>query len=93
MARGAIADSAVAVGLADAVALIATAGHGRVSFQLHKWVWRPARSARLVGLGKIHLLRSETLLSINRAPGRSGMTAVEILLIDGFMAGAAISGG
>jgi hypothetical protein len=93
MACGAIADSTVAVGLADAVALFATAGHCGVSFQLHKWVWRPARSSRLIGLGKIHLLRSKALLSINRAPRRSGMTAVQILLVNGFMAGAAISRG
>ncbi len=91
VARDAIADGAVAVGFTHAMALLAAAGHRRSAFQLHKGMRRPARSARLIGLGKINLLRRESLLAINRGPGRRGMAAVQKLLIDGFVATAAIS--
>jgi len=92
MACGAITDGAVAIGFAHAVALLATAGHGGAAFELNKRVRGPARSSGLIGLGKIHLFRSQSLLSINGAPGRSGMAAVQILLVDGFMTCSAISG-
>jgi hypothetical protein len=54
---------------------------------------RPARASRLVGFGKVHLLGRQSLLAINRGPGRRGVPAAQELLVDAFVAASAIAGG
>ena len=68
MASGAVADGTVAVGLADAVALVATASHRGRSLRLHKRVRWPAASSRLICFRKIHLLGTESFLTVDGCP-------------------------
>src|SRR5215472_5480100 len=90
VASGAIPDGSVGVGLSDAVALLASAGHGGGAFELHERMRRPARSAGLKGLRKFYLFGSEVLHAVNRSPCRSRVTAAQELLIDIFVAAPAI---
>src|SRR5579872_1690629 len=92
MARRAGSNRAVTIGLAHAVTLLASAGHCRPTLDLHEGMRRPPRSTRLILFRQTHLLRREALLAINRSPGGGSMAAVQKLLVDGFMAGAAVSG-
>ena len=55
VASGAGSDSAVGVRPANAVALLAAAGHRRPAFQLRKWMRRPARTSGLIGFREIYL--------------------------------------
>src|SRR5215470_1981376 len=91
VAGGAVTDRAVVIGFADAVALLASAGHGRWPFESGERMWRALDSSRLVSLGKIYLLRSECFLPSHRSPRDRGMAAFEELLINIFMAAPAIS--
>src|SRR5581483_6142911 len=93
MACGAVADGAVGVGPAHAVTLFAAAGHGRAAFELNEGMRRPARATGLIGFREIHLLGAQALFPINSSPRRSGMTAMEKLLINALVAAAAIPGG
>jgi hypothetical protein len=88
-----VADRAVGVGLADAVALLAAAGHRGAAFELHKRMRRAARSAGLIGLREIHLLGREARFAVDGGPGGGGVPAMEELLVDAFVTRAAISGG
>src|SRR5947209_6538319 len=92
VAGGAVADCAVAVGPSDAVALFASAGHGRSAFQLDEWMWGSASASGLIGFREIHLLGSQPLLAVNRSPGRSSMAAAQELLVDALVATPAIPG-
>ena len=93
MAGRAVANCAVGVWFAHAVALLAAAGHRRCALRLHKGMWRAPSASRLVGFRKIHLLRRKSLLAVNRGPCGSCMAAVQKLLIDALVAAAAISRG
>ena len=91
VASGAVADGAVGVGLAYAVALLAAAGHGRAALRLHERMRRTARAAGLIGFREIHLLGSEAFFAVDGGPGRRGVAAVQELLINVFVATAAIA--
>src|SRR5262249_3054578 len=93
VAGRAVTDRAVVVGFADAVALFAPTGHCRWPFKSHERMWRTLDASRLISLGKVHLLRSECFLSSHRSPRHSGMPAVQELLIDVFVAAAAVARG
>src|SRR5215471_7056566 len=87
----AVTDCAVVIGFADAVALLASAGHCRWPFESGERVRRTPDSSRLVSLGKIHLFRSKCFVSTNRSPRYGSVAAAEELLINIFMAASAIS--
>jgi hypothetical protein len=74
------------------VALFAPAGHGGTALQLHKRMRRTARAAGLIRFRKIYLLGRQSFFAVNRGPGRRRMPAVQKLLVDIFMATAAIPG-
>ena len=93
VAGGAVADGAVAVGPSDAVALFASAGHGRSAFQLHEWMRRTASASGLIGFREVHLLGRQPLLAIDGSPRWSGMAAAQELLVDTFVATPAIARG
>src|SRR5947207_418299 len=93
MTRGAGADGAVFVGPAHGVALLAAAYHRGAALGVHKWMRRSPRSAGLVGLREIHLLRSQALLAIDGAPRRRRVTTAQEFLVDGLMALPAIACG
>ena len=59
VASGAGANGAIGVGLANAVALLAAAGHGGIAFELSEGMRRPARAAGLITFGEVDLLGSE----------------------------------
>ena len=80
-------------GFANAVTLLATAGHRRTAFQLNKRMRRPARAARLIRFRKIYLFWRETFFPIDSAPCRRGVAAAQKLLVDTFVATAAIACG
>jgi len=92
VACGAVADRAVTIWSAHAMALLTAAGHGGGSFRLHKRMWRPARSSGLKGLGEIHLFGRQSLFAVDGRPRRRCMPAVQELLVDPFVATPAISG-
>src|SRR6185503_2426781 len=92
MTRRAAADGTVRVGASDAVALFAAAGHGRATFKLDKGMRRPARAPRLIRLGKVHLLRSQSLFAVDGSPRRRCMAASQKLLVNVFVTTAAVSG-
>jgi hypothetical protein len=93
VARGAGADGAVVVGLADGMALLAAADHGRSAFGDDEGMRRPLRSARLKLLRERNLLRREALFAVDGGPRGRGVAAAEEFLILGLVAGTAIAGG
>ena len=93
VAGGAGADGAVGIGPADAVALIAAAGHRRAAFELRERMRGTASAAGLISFREVYLLRAEAFFAVDGGPRGCGMPAVEKLLVDVFMAGAAVAGG
>ncbi len=93
VARGAVADRAVFVWLADRMALLAAAGHRGRALESGERMRRPFHAAGLVGLGERDLFRSESLFTTHGGPGNGGVPAVQKFLIDLFVASAAIAGG
>src|SRR5262249_25175763 len=93
MAAGAVADGAVFVGLADAVALFASAGHGGWPFESGKRMRGAVDASGLVRLGKIHLLRGKSFLAAHSCPRYSGVTAAQELLVNIFMTAPAVARG
>src|SRR4051812_5128879 len=91
--RRARADCAVGIGPPDGVALLASAGHRRSPLKLYEGMRRSSRASGLISLGKIHLLGREPFFTIDRSPGRRGMTAVKKLLINTLVATPAVSRG
>src|SRR6266852_5764204 len=69
VATGAVADGAVGIRFADAVALFASTDHGRCTFKLRERMRRTFGPAGLIGLRKTNLLRSKALLAVNGSPG------------------------
>src|SRR6185437_1613393 len=90
--RGATANRAVGVGPSNAVALFASAGHGRTTLELDKRVRRPARASRLIRLRKLYLFRTQSLLAVDRSPRRPSMAATQKLLVDILVTAAAVAG-
>jgi hypothetical protein len=93
MAGSAIPDGTVGIGPADAVALLAPAGHRRTTFQLGKRVGRPTSTTGLIRLREIYLFGRKALLAVNGCPCRSGMSAMQELLINVLVAASTISRG
>jgi len=87
----AVADRAVAIGPADGVALLASAGHRRAPFKLYEGMGWSSRASGLISLGKIHLLGREPFFTIDRSPGGRGMTTVKELLVNALVTTAAIA--
>jgi len=90
MAIGAIADSAIRVGLADGMTTEATTLRGCTAFQFGQGMRGTFDCTRLKLFGERDLLRREILVTRHRCPGCRRMTAAQELFIDCFMAGAAI---
>jgi hypothetical protein len=84
------ANRSVTIWLAYAVALLAAIGHCRTTLQLHKRMGRTARSSGLILFRKIHLIRRKPLFAIDRGPCRRRVAAAKKLLINVFMAAAAV---
>jgi len=93
VARGAIADGAVLVWLADSVALLAPAGHGRGTFERGEGMRRAVGVAGVELFGIGDLFAAEPFRPVDRRPGDSSVATAEKLLIDGFVTATAISRG
>src|SRR5262249_13723609 len=93
VAGGAGADSAVGVGLADAVTLDAAAGDGRGAFAHGGRIRRTFAAAGVELLGKGDLLRGQALLAVDRGPRRRRVPAAQELLVLLLVAGAAVGRG
>src|SRR6185369_1762521 len=74
------------------MALFASAGHRRRPFQSSEWMRRPLHTSRLVSFSKIYLLRSKWFVTADRGPRHCRVTAAQKLLINVFMAAAAVAG-
>lgn len=93
MAGRAVSDRSVRIGPADAVALLASAGHGGSALNLHKRMrWTPG-SSRLVHFREVHLFGREPLLAVYGGPRRRSVPAVQELLVDILVAAAAVPRG
>ena len=90
VAGRAIADGAVFVWFANAVAAVTAALGGRTALQPGQRMRRALHAAGLVLFGKGDLFRREIRVARDRRPSCRRMSAVEELLIDGFVTGPAI---
>ena len=91
MAFGATADGAVVIWLADGVALLAAGGDGGVSFGQRERVGRTLGASGLELLAEGDLLSAQALLAMDGGPTGCGVTAAQELLVDAFVAGAAVA--
>src|SRR5579872_204686 len=91
MAGRAGADRAIGIRFSDAVTLFAAADHRRSAFERHKRMWRPLRISGLIRFREGDLFGTETFLAVNRRPGNTGVPAAQELLVNAFVATAAVS--
>lgn len=84
-------DRSVVIGLANGVTLLAARCRCGMSFGEHQRIRRPLGAAWLKLLAEGDLLRTQALFTVHSRPAWSGMAATKEFLINGFMAGAAVS--
>jgi hypothetical protein len=93
VAFGATADRAVIVGFTDRVTLLAAGGDCGMAFGQSEWVGRTLGASGLELFAEGDLLSAQTLFAMYGGPTGSGVAAAQKLLIDAFMAGAAVARG